>query len=129
MNKKNKYIQVIDYEAYTIFMESKKVRYGKDRTYTLYDFITNEEVIELNKNNETDLSKFNPTPKAIEEHFNFANKTARRLLKIYPNDQFLKSLEEEKYQVLKVTTSWYELYDVTYPVKKTIELQKVKFIV
>jgi len=128
MNKKNKYIQVIDYEAYTIFMESKKVRYGKDRTYTLYDFITNEEVIELNKNNETDLSKFNPTPKAIQEHFNFANKTARRLLKIYPNDQFLKSLEEEEYQVLKVSTNWYEDYGISYPNEKIKELNNIKFL-
>ena len=120
MNKKNKYIQVIDYEAYTIFMESKKVRYGKDRTYTLYDFITDEEVIELNKNNETDLSKFNPTPKAIQEHFNFANEIHRELLKKYPDDIFLKSLEEEKYQILKISTNWYKSYGIHYSNDKSI---------
>lgn len=120
MNKNTKYTQLIDYEAYTIFMESKKVRHGKDKTYTLYDFITDEEVIALNKNNETNLSRFNPTPIAIKEHFNFANKTARTLLERYPNDEFLKSLEEEKYQVLKITTNWYESYGVKYPYRKLL---------
>lgn len=33
---------IFNYKKYTEFMESKKVRHGLDRTYTLYDFITLE---------------------------------------------------------------------------------------
>lgn len=125
MNQEDKYIELIDYDAYSAYMESKKVRYGKDRTYTLYDFITDEEIVELNKNNETDLRRFNPTPKAIAEHFKFTNKIHRELLKKYPNDIFLKNLEEEEYQILKVTTNWYKDYGINYPDEKLKELNNI----
>lgn len=128
MNKNTKYIQLIDYEEYSIFMESKKVRHGKDRTYTLVDFIADEELAELNRNEDYDLSRFNPTPKAIYEHFKFTNKIHKQLLKKYPNDMFLKRLEAEKYQVLKVTTNWYEDYGISYPDEKMKALANIKFL-
>lgn len=126
MNQKGKYIKLIDYDAYSAYMESKKVRHGKDRTYTLYDFITDEEAVELNKNNETDLSSFNPTPKAIGEHFKFTNEIHRELLKKYPDDIFLKSLEEEDHQILKVTTNWYIDYGISYPKDKLKTLRNIE---
>jgi hypothetical protein len=105
--------EVFDYKAYLEYMESKKVRYGKDRTYTLLDFVTEEQRQTDKDKGIIDLSSYDPTPKEINEHFKFVSKTLKELLSIYPNDKYLHSLEnEEKMQTEYCSTDWYKKYGI-----------------
>lgn len=119
--------KIFNYKKYTEFMESKKVRHGQDRTYTLYDFITLDQEKELQEKAITNLSSFNPTPKIVQKHFRFINNLSRELEVKYPDDAFLKSLNKEENQELKVTTDWFKKYDIEYPTKQLKELEDVKF--
>lgn len=105
--------EVFNYQEYIDFMESKKVRFGKDRTYTLYDFITENEANEIYKKGITNLSFLNPTPKAIQDHFNFVNITLQYLRQKYPKDKYLESLEnDENKQVERCSKNWYSAYEI-----------------
>ena len=117
------FTELIDYQKYCKFMESKKVRYGEERTYTLIDFVTEDELSELNENGINNLSSLDPTPKEIDTHFKFTKDTHRFLLKKYPDDVFLISLELEEKQAFKVCTNWYEKYGIEYD---SSELEKLK---
>jgi hypothetical protein len=118
---------IFNYKRYSEFMEAKKVRHGKDRTYTLYDFITLEQEKEIQEKSIRDLTNYNPTPEIVQKHFRFINNLSRELEVKYPNDTFLKSLKEEENQELKVSSDWFTKYDIEYPKEQLKELQNVKF--
>lgn len=104
---------VFNYKEYLEFMESKKVRHGKDRTYTLLDFVTEEQSREDNKNGINNISHYDPTPKDIQEHFDFASKVFRELYEKYPNDEYLYSLaNQEDMQEERCSTDWYKKYGI-----------------
>lgn len=105
---------VFNYKEYLEFMESKKVRHGKDRTYTLLDFVT-EEQRKIDKENGilNNLSIYDPTPKEIQEHFDFADKVFNELYEKYPDDEYLYSLaNEEDKQAERCSTDWYKKYGI-----------------
>ncbi|QKF77271.1 hypothetical protein [Arcobacter defluvii] len=118
MNKLNlDYVpkEVFKYKEYLDFMESKKVRKGKDTTYTLLDFVTEEqrEIDKKEKSIINNLTSYDPTPKEIQEHFNFVTKTFNYLKEKYPNDEYLISLEnEENMQIIKCSFDWYKKYGI-----------------
>ncbi len=105
---------VFDYKKYLEFMESKKVRHGKDRTYTLLDFVTEEQrKIDREKGILNNLTIYDPTPKNIKEHFNFVNKLIRDLREQYPNDKYLYSLDnKEEMQIEFCSFDWYKKYGI-----------------
>ena len=106
--------EVFNYKEYLEFMESKKVRHGAERTNTLLDFVTEEQrAIDKTKGILNNLSIYDPTPKEINEHFSFVNKTIRILREKYPNDEYLYSLaNDEKMQIEKCSTDWYKKYGI-----------------
>lgn len=105
--------EVINYKEYVEFMESKKVRHGKDRTYTLYDFATEEQENEIRRKGITNLSFLDPTPKDIQKHFDFIDITYNYLRQKYPKDEYLKSLaNEEDMQIERYSMNWYTKYGI-----------------
>ena len=120
-------IKIFDYERYLAFMESKKVRHGKDRTYTLVDFISEKELIEINEKGINDLSSYSPTPKLIKDYFHFVNNTFMDLFEKFPDDEFLNNLDLEEFQDLKITTNWYERYGITYSEQKLLEIKNINY--
>jgi len=107
-------VQIFNYQEYLDFMESKKVRQNENRTNTLLDFVTDEEVKQDKIKGIFDLSKYDPTPKEINEHFEFINKTLFDLKKSYPNDEVLNSLlNDENMQEVRCSYNWYEQYGIT----------------
>ncbi len=104
---------VFDYKEYLEFMESKKVRHGEDRTYTLLDFVTDEQNREDNEKGIKNISHYDPTPKNIQEHFDFVHKVFNELYKKYPDDKYLYSLiNEEEKQAERCSTDWYKKYGI-----------------
>lgn len=102
--------EVFNYVDYLAFMESKKVRHGKERTDTLLDYVTPEQEKELKGN---DLSSFDPTPKDIQDHFDFVDRVYAELKEKYPNDEYLNSLGSDfKMQVEFCSTDWYKKYGI-----------------
>lgn len=105
--------EVFNYQDYLELMESKKVRHGKDRTHTLLDFVTPEQQEELNDKGINDLSSFDPTPKEINEHFDFIFITLQFLRQANPNDEYLESLaNDESMQVEYCSKDWYKKYGI-----------------
>lgn len=105
--------EVINYQEYLDFMESKKVRHGKDRTYTLYDFATDEQAEEIRRKGIKDVSFLDPTPKNIQDHFDFVDITYNFLRQKYPKDAYLHSLRnEENMQVERCSMNWYTKYGI-----------------
>lgn len=119
MSKLNKnYVpkEVFNHKEYLEFMESKKVRHGKDRTYTPVDFITDEQLKELNEKGLHDLTPYDPTPKEIQEHFDFVLPLLIELQKKYPDDKYLYSLaNDDKMSDEMISTDWYRKYGVEKP--------------
>jgi len=113
MNLNYKPKEVFNYKEYLEFMESKKVRHGKDRTYTLYDFATDEQAEEIRRKGITNISFLDPTPKNIQDHFDFVNVVYKELHKKFPNDAYLHSLgNEEDMQVERCSMNWYTKYGI-----------------
>lgn len=107
--------EIFDYEEYSNFMESKKVRHGADRTNTLLDFVSEEQYKKDKENGivGNDISMYDPTPKDIKEHFNFIIKIFRELREKYPNDKYLDDLaNKEEKQIEKFSTNWYVKYGI-----------------
>lgn len=105
--------QVFNYKEYLDYMESKKVRVGKEKTYTLLDFVTEEQRLQDKDNGIFDLSKYDPTPKEIQEHFNFVDRIIKELREQNPNDDFLNSLvNNESMQTIRVSYNWYTHYGI-----------------
>ena len=92
--------EIFDYDEYIKFMESKKVRHGKDRTYTLLDFVTEEEHARLLKECALDLNKFDPTPPVLDK---------------YPDDEDIKELLKEENTKERCSTNWYEKFGYKLP--------------
>ena len=106
--------EIFDYDEYIKFMESKKVRYGKDRTYTLLDFVTEEEYARLLKECALDLNKFDPTPPEIDKHLNFTTRILIELLDRYPDDEDVKKISKEENTKERCSTNWYEKFGYKY---------------
>lgn len=104
--------EVINYKEYLDFMESKKVRHGKDRTYTLYDFATDEQAKEIRRKGIRNVSFLDPTPKDIQKHFDFIDITYNFLKQKYPKDIYLQSLKNEDMLVEYCSMNWYKRYGV-----------------
>ncbi len=104
--------EVYNREEYLSFMDSKRVRTGEDRTYTVLDFISLEEEKELKEKGINDLSFLDPTPQYIKEHSRFIQKTFKELLNKFPNDEFLNSLKNEENFIVLSNTNWYEQYGI-----------------
>jgi len=102
--------EVFNYEEYQDYMRSKLVRTGKDRTYTLADYFTDEELKRFFKAGIKNLEPFEPTPKHIREHINFTLNLHSELIKEYPNDEFLISLKKEENIGRLVSREWYKKY-------------------
>lgn len=106
--------EIFNYKEYIDFMESKLKRRGKYRTFTNADYFTDEQMKEFYKLGVSNLEIYLPTPKYIREHINFAYKTHNELLKKFPNDEFLHSLDEKENIHIKISTNWYETYGIKY---------------
>lgn len=105
--------EVFNYKKYLEFMENKKVRFGKDRTNTLLDFVSEEQRLIDKENYINDLSIYDPTPENIQTHFNFVKKVYNELIEKYPNDEYLKSLSNSESMVIeKFSTDWYKKYRI-----------------
>ncbi|RXK14559.1 hypothetical protein CP965_03690 [Halarcobacter mediterraneus] len=121
---------VFNYNEYLEYIESKKVRYGDDRTYTLLDFVSEKKRKKDIKKGKNlyDLSSYNPVPNSVKEHFYFVFKTLDTLIKEYPNDKYLYSLiNDESMQIERYSTDWYKKYGIESSID--IDVFKVKNII
>ncbi|MFY9075090.1 hypothetical protein CRU99_03835 [Malaciobacter mytili] len=106
--------QVYDYKEFQKEMKSKKKRTGNKETFTPIDFFTQEEIDEFNKKGINNLEPYLPIPDYIRKHDKFVCKVHRELLKKYPNDEFLHSLDKEENIEIFFTYTWYEKYGIKY---------------
>lgn len=106
--------EIFDYDKYIKFMESKKVRYGKNRTNTLLDFIDEETHATLLRKCALDLNKFDPTPPEIDKHLNFTTRILIELLDKYPNDKDVIEISREENIKERCSTNWYEKFGYKY---------------
>ena len=106
--------KVFDYEAYLLLINEKIKRYGTDRTFTLLDFLTEEEEELLIKNGILDINDSDPTPLNIKNHFKFTQQIHSALLVKYPDDKYLIDLNLEQNIIHKISTDWYKKYGIEY---------------
>lgn len=80
-------------------------------TGTLIDFMSDEDIKKVKETKEYNLEKFQPFKEDIMEHFKFIQKLFNRLIKEFPEDDFLQSLTKEENQEIKYFTNWYIEYE------------------
>lgn len=73
-----------------------------------------EEIENLNKKNDNSLNEFVSVPEAIKNFMKFALKTHMELLAKYPNDSYLKKLDQKEEMPTMLSTNWYERYGIKY---------------
>ena len=106
--------QVYDYKKEREELYSKKVRTGDDETFTPVDYITDEQLKELNKQGIKNLEPYIPLKNYVRKHDDFVLKIREDLILKYPNDEFLFSLYEEENLEIFFSYSWYERYGIQY---------------
>ncbi len=112
INEKFKPEYLFDLDKLQAYLDTKVVR--NPRTNTPLDYITDEQLEELNKKNEHNLEKYVPVPEDIKNIIDFAISSYNKLSKKYPNDKYLKFLAKEENYKEKITTNWYERYNLFY---------------
>lgn len=106
--------KVFDYEEYLSSINEKIKRSGNDRTFTLLDFISEEEENILLEDGIFDINDSDPTPIDIKTHFKFTQQIHSALLDKYPNDKYLIDLNLEQNIINKISTDWYKKYGIEY---------------
>lgn len=113
INKDYEPVEIFDYAQYQKDMEAKIVR--NPRTNTPIDYITDEKLAELEKEGITDFRPYIPIPKDIKAHLLFAVNIWIKLYKTYPNDEYLKSLDNEKNHYIVLSYDWYKKFGIEKP--------------
>lgn len=106
--------QVYNYKEVQKELLSKKVRTGNDETFTPVDYITDEQLEEINRQGITNLTPYIPLPEHVRKHDGFVNKIFEELISKYPNDEFLQFLDKEENLETLYSYSWYEKYGIKY---------------
>jgi hypothetical protein len=111
-NKINQLTFFYDYDEYIAFLNSLKKRGPNELTGTPCDFFTDEEIKELNAKGITNLNPLIPIPNEIKELTKFSLTTHAKLLKKFPNDEWLIFLGSEEGMKYICNTNWFEDYGV-----------------
>jgi hypothetical protein len=107
MNKDYEPKEVFDYQTYLTFMRNKLVRLGK------LDYLSQKQRQRDRILGIWNLSGYDPTPLEVQQHFDFVQKTHRELSEQYPDDEYLKFLDNfEEGCIIKMTTDWYKKYGI-----------------
>jgi hypothetical protein len=105
--------EVYNHDDYLEYLNSKAVR--SPRTGTILDFISKEQEIELRKQKNVDLKSFDPTPKYIRDHINFAFNVYYEICQKKQDDELLEFLKNsEAGKTALISTNWYEKYNYLY---------------
>ena len=103
--------EVYNFEEFQDFMDSKVVR--NPRSHTPVDFITEEQLREINAQGIKDLTSYVPTPKNVREHMNFVSKVSRELRKAgYIDHPYLLEIHEEDNLYIYFSYDWYKKFGI-----------------
>ena len=104
--------EIYDYQAIQNIKKEKLVRHGDDLTFSVLDYITIEEEQEYRNQglNPKELLYLYPIPESITMHCIFAMDKFLELKLRYPEDTYLKSLEEEENIHILFSYDWYKKY-------------------
>ena len=113
INKDYEPVEIFDYAQYQKDMEAKIVR--NPRTNTPIDYITDKKLAELEKEGITDFRPYIPVPKDIKMHLLFAVNIWLKLTKTYPNDEYLKNLDNAANHHIVLSYDWYKKFGIEKP--------------
>jgi len=106
--------KIYNREKYLLFMKSKTIIRGEDRTDTILDYMTEAQILGCRESGQSDLSEFDPTPKHIKDHTHFVSKIYNKLLEQFPDDKYLINLDSEDNFDIKFNSDWYVKYGISY---------------
>ncbi len=105
--------EVFNYKEYSDYMENRLVRVP--RTYTVMDFMTDEEINDSKQRNITDLSIYDPTPVYVQKHLDFSFNLYLTLKDKYKNNALFNLLNKEEIGTILISsTNWYEAFGFKY---------------